>query len=250
MYVDEGGDSGLPPASQTTYFALSGVIVHELQWQEYIDSLIAFRRGIKKGFGLKMSEEFHAAAFINRPKKVVRIKRHHRLLMIRLFADHLATLPNLNVINIVVDERHKPPTYDVFAMAWRALIQRFENTISHRNFPGFANPDERGMIICDNTQSRLVTQLRKMRRFNMVPSQFGTGARSLPLQYLVEDATFRDSAHAYFIQAADLCAFLLYQYFVPSAYIRRKAARKYLLRLQPVLCTIAASRDPLGIVRL
>jgi hypothetical protein len=130
-----------------------------------------------------------------------------------------------------------------------ALIQRFENTISRGNFPGPKNAIEHGMLICDNTQGRLVTVLRKMRRYNMIPSQFGTGARSLPLQYLVEDATFRDSAHAYFIQAADLCAFLLYQRFAPSAYMKKNAGQNYFLRLGPILCRVASSGN-LGIVKL
>jgi Protein of unknown function (DUF3800) len=196
MYADESGDTGIPPNTQTRFFVLSGVVVHELHWQASLDSLISFRKGLKQTFGLKMSEEFHAAAFINHPKKVVRIKRNQRLQMIRLFADHLAAMPALNVVNVVVDKLGKHPQYDVFGNAWKTLIQRFENTIAYGNFPGPPNPDERGMLICDETQRRLVTVLRKMRRYNLIPSQYRTGARSLPLQYLVEDATFRNSAHS------------------------------------------------------
>src|SRR3712207_7335615 len=39
--------------------------------------------------------------------------------------------------------RSKAASYDAFEEAWQALIQRFENTMSHRNFPGPMNSDER-----------------------------------------------------------------------------------------------------------
>jgi hypothetical protein len=52
------------------------------------------------------------------------------------------------------------------------------------------------------------------------------------------------------VQAADLVAFLLYQFVCPSAYVKKKSAENYLKRLEPVLCKVASPRDPLGIVRL
>ncbi len=250
MYVDESGDCGLAD-SPTRYFVLSGLVIHELRWQACLESLIAFRQFLRDRFGLKLREEFHAAAFINRPGDLVRIRRHHRLTMIRLFAKCLADLSDLTVVNVVVDKSGK--TSDVFELAWRALIQRFENTISRRNFPGPANPDDRGIILCDHTDDRKLLRLtRRMRRYNPVPSQpgFGTAYRNIPLNYVIEDPSFRDSGHSYFIQAVDLAAFLLYQHFAPSSYVRRKSAQNYFLRLEPILCKHASSTDLLGIVRL
>jgi len=250
MYVDESGDCGLVN-SPTRYFVLSGLVVHELRWQACLDELISFRQFLRDRFGLKLREEFHAAAFINRPGELVRIKRHDRLAMIRQFADVLAGMTDLNVINVAADKHGK--TGDVFGTAWRALIQRFENTISRDNFPGPANPDDRGMVLCDHTDDKKLLQLlRRMRRYNPVPSQpgFGTTYRDIPLSYVIEDPSFRDSEHSYFVQAADLAAFLLYQYLAPSAYVRRKSGHNYFLRLQPILCMHASPRDPLGIVRL
>lgn len=252
MYVDESGDSGMNN-SPTRYFVLSGLIIHELRWQETLDKLIAFRRRMQHAFGLRLREEIHSAAMINHPGELVRIKRNDRLTIIRAFANEVAQLPDANVINIVVDKHNKPAGYDVFTMAWKALIQRFENTISHRNFRGPSNPDERGILFPDNTDNKKLTQLlRQMRRYNPVPNQphFGLGYRNIHLSRVVEDPNFRDSQHSYFIQSADLIAFLLYQQLAPSSYIRRKSARNYFNRLGPVLCKVASSRDPMGIVRI
>ena len=48
----------------------------------------------------------------------------------------------------------------------------------------------------------------------------------------------------------DLCAFLLYQELAPGAYMKKKAGQNYFSRLAPILCTVASTRDPRGIVWL
>jgi hypothetical protein len=252
MYVDGSGDAGLIN-SPSKYFTLSGIIIHELRWQTYLDQIIEFRKKIKSAFGFLMSDEIHAAVMINQPGALIRIKRNDRLTILRLFADELTKMPDLSIINVAVDKSNKLAGYDVFAMAWKALLQRFENTMKNHNFPGPSNPDERGMIFPDHTDDKKLTQLlRQMRRYNPIPNQkrFGIGYRDLLIRMLIEDPSFRESRHSYFIQAADLAAFLLYQYANPSAYMKRKSAQNYLKRLDPILCKQASPKDPLGIVWL
>lgn len=252
MYVDESGDVGME-RSPTRYFALTGLVLHELRWRECLNQLIAFRQRMREHFGLKLREELHSSQLITRPGSLLRIKRHDRLTIIRFFANQLASMADLNLINIVVDKQGKQQNYDVFGMAWRALIQRFENTISHRNFSGPANADDRGILLPDHTDNKkLVQLLRRMRRFNPVPNQqqHGIGYRDLSLGKIIEDPNFRDSRHSYFIPAADLAAYLLYQSVAPNAYIRKRGAKNYLTRLEPILCKVASPNDPLGIVRL
>ena len=252
MYVDESGDDGLAN-SPTRYYVLTGLVVHELRWRDYLEEIIALRRQFRQQFGLRLREEFHAAPMLTHPGGLSRIPKHQRLQMIRLYADHLARLPDINLINIVVDKQDKSPDFGVFDLAWKTLVQRFENTVSFHNFPGPQSPDERGVILCDHTQdSKLTRILRQMRRFNPVPSQqgMGTASRNLPLQYIIEDPVYRDSAHSYFVQAVDLAAFLLYQHLAPNAYMRDKGGKNYFNRLGPILCRVASKSDPEGIVRL
>lgn len=252
MYVDESGDCGILK-SPTCYFVLTGLIIHELRWRQYLEELITFRKMLKVRFGLKLREEFHAAGFLVRPGELARIKRNDRLAMVRAYADKLASLTDMSLINIVVDKDKKNPSFDVFNMAWCALIQRFENTISRHNFPGPSNSDEKGMIFCDHTDDKkLIQLLRQLHRYNPVPNQpiFGPGYRDLPLTYIIEDPSFRDSLHSYFVQAVDLVAFLLYQRLAPNIYMKRKSGQNYFNRLSPILCLHASSVDPHGIVHL
>ena len=253
MYVDESGDSGIT-ASPSRYFVLTGVVVHELRWHAYLEQIIEFRKRMRDKFGLRMSEEIHAAAWLTRPGNMTRIKRNDRLTIIRHFANELARMPELNLINIVIDKSDKDPEdYDVFSMAWKVLTQRFENTLSHRNFRGPVNQDERGIIFPDHTDDKKLTQLlRQMRRYNPIQNQpgFGLGYRDMPLKIIIEDPNLKSSEHSHFVQTADLAAFLLYQRIVPNTYMRRKSGHSYFKRLDPVLCKVASSTDPDGIVWL
>lgn len=251
MYVDESGDTGTTN-SPTRHFALSSLVVHELRWQAALQQLIEFRRRMRDQFGLLMTEEIHASGMINRPGQLVRISRNDRLTILRAFLDEITHLPDINVINVITD-KHPTDTSDmVFDRTWTALIQRFENTLSYHNFPGPANPDERGLIICDETDQRLNRLLRRMRRYNPVPHQsaYGKGYRDLRLKYIIEDPVHRDSKSTYFLQTVDTSAFFLYQALAPNSFIRRKGAKKYFLRLLPVLCTVATKDNRYGVVHL
>ena len=250
MYVDESGDVGMNN-SPTRYFVLTGIVLHELRWKDYLDQMLTFRQRMKLSFGLKMREEIHAAKFLTSPGDLQRIPRNDRLSILRYFAAEIASMPDLNVINIVVDKQGKPADYDPFDIAWKCLIQRFENTLSYRNFRGPANADERGMIFPDHTDDKKLSQLlRQMHRWNPTPNTGAAGYRNLRLKQIIEDPNFRESHRSHFVQAADLCAFLLYQRLAPNGYMRKKAGGNYFLQLDPVLCKVASNVDPHGIVRI
>jgi hypothetical protein len=252
MYIDESGDIGIA-GSPTRYFILSGIVFHELRWSSCLDQLQKFRKQMQQKYGLRLREEIHASAFINNPGKLSRLPKHMRLSILREFADELAKITDLNIINVVVDKSTKPVDYDVFSVAWRALIQRFENTMAYRNFRGPVNPDDKGMLFPDNTDVKKLTLLvRQMRRYNPVPHQpnFGIGYRNLTISNLIEDPNFRESSNSYFVQAADLTAFLLYQHLSPNSYMKNKSGGNYFLRLVPILCKVASKNDPFGIVWL
>jgi len=252
MYIDESGDDGIQD-SPTDFYILSGIVMHELRWRDCVSRIYDFRKRMKAKFGLRIREEIHAAHFVSRPGELQRIRKNDRLTILRHFVDEIANLPDIRVMNVVVDKRAKDPNTDVFSLAWRALIQRFENTICYRNFPGPANLDDRGMIFPDQTNlKKLRALVRRMRYYNPVPNDpsYGDGVRNLQLQYTIEDPNVRTSHDSFLIQAADTTAYFLHQRERPCTYIRRSGAYKYFERLDPVLCKVASRADPLGIVRL
>jgi len=252
MYVDESGDTAVVK-SPTDYFALSGLIIHESQWLDCMNQLVNFRKMVRDKFGMKLREEIHAGRMLTRPKELFRIPKHRRLAIIRLFAKEIANMQGVSVINILVKKKGKSPTYDTFDNAWKALFQRFENTLKNKNFPDQRSEFDKGLVIPDNTNNKkLKILLRKLRRYNPIPNnpEYGPGYRNIKLENIIEDPYFKDSRESYFIQAADIIAFLLYQYISPSKYIKSKNANKYFELLNPVLFKQASLKDPFGIVRL
>lgn len=250
MYVDESGDPGLVN-SPSPIFALSGVVVNEQHWMNTQLALRSFRQRMRSSFGLKLRDEIHSAKFITSPGELVRIRRNDRLTILRHFVNELAQLTHLSVINVVVDKTNKPATYDVYERAWQALIQRFQNTLSYSNFPEPIAVRECGTVYADGQPSaQLIKLFRKMRAYNPIPNQIGGGYRNLLMDRVLEDPSFRDSAHSLFIQASDLAAFLLYQRERPNGYMRKSGGQAYFKRLAPILCRQASPRDPDGIVRL
>src|SRR5215207_4620630 len=106
MYVDESGDTGLVN-SPTRYFCLSGIVVHESSWRDFLNALIAFRRTLRSVYDLPIRDEIHASEFINR-KKINR-PRFERLALLRNTLDEIAKLDYLSITNVVVDKATKQP---------------------------------------------------------------------------------------------------------------------------------------------
>lgn len=209
---------------------------------------------MKLAYRLRLRDEIHAQVMLGRAKgEYSHIPKGQRLAVIRAAAKQIGTMPDFNIINIVVDKSNKPVGYEVFEMAWKALIQRFENTINHRNFRGPQNADERGILFPDHTADKKLTRLlRSMRRWNPIPNQahLGHGYRNMALTRMVEDPNFRVSSDSYFIQTCDVASYLLKQWLEPSSYMKHKGGKNYFQLIAPALCTVAATNDPHGIVRL
>lgn len=250
MYVDESGDSGLQN-SPTANFVLSGITVHESRWRDLLNHLVAFRRTLRAVYGLPVRSEVHASEYIRSPP-APGIEKHQRLAILRNHLDELAKLDYISITHVVVRKAGKAPDYDVFDNAWRALLQRFDNTIGYGNFPGSHKADK-GLVVTDNTEGEKLRRLvRRIGVYNPIPNQAhaGPGFRDIPMVRLVEDAYSKDSRDSYMIQAADVCAYFLQQKLAPSSYIRRKGAQHHFDRLGPVLNKKASPANGFGIVYL
>lgn len=252
MYIDESGDPGVHANSPTRYFILSSIVFHELRWRDLLDNLVDFRRHLRNSKGLKLREEIHATDFINSPGELKRIKRHDRVDIMKQCIDWVASNTDISVTTVCVDKHNRHKENDVFEYAWTLLIQRFENTMRNKNFPGPANPDDRGMIFPDNTDGRkLKGLLRKLRHFNPVPnttSLYLGGYRNMNIRYIIEDPVLKDSQHSFFNQIVDVIAYSARQMYEPNKYMKKKGGHNFYKRLMPVLNTAASTKNKLGIV--
>ncbi len=108
------------------------------------------------------------------------------------------------------------------------------------------------MIFPDDTdQTKLKRLLGRTRRHDPSPDQVqvSAGYRDIPVDRIIEYPSFRDSAESYFVQVADLVAFLLYRSPQAPPCARRAGSRTFVAS-RHFLLTQAASSDQRGIVRL
>lgn len=249
MYVDESGDVGLNK-SPTKYFVLSAIVVHELRWRETLRSLVEFRRFLRDSKRLKLRDEIHCTELINKPGELKRIKRNDRLDIIKKCIDWLNNQNEINIFSVVVNKQNR--TDDIFELAWNALTMRFENTIRYNNFSGPRNPDDRGIILSDNTEGEKLRKLiRKMRHFNVIPNRkdiYSDGSRNVKLEYVIEDPIFRDSKNSFLHQMNDVLAYCVRQRYEPNAYMRKKGGTNFYKRLDNVVVKKVSSKNDFGIV--
>lgn len=251
MYVDESGDVGVDN-SPTRYFILSAIVIHELRWKQTLENLVEFRKFLRDTKGLKLREEIHCTELINKPGKLIRIKRNDRLDIIKKCIDWLNLQPDLNVFSVVIDKNNRND--DIFELAWNTLIMRFENTISNKNFRGPSNTDDRGIILSDNTEGTKLRRLvRKMRHYNTIPNKTGIynpGYRNIKINSVIEDPVLRDSQYSFLHQMNDVLAYCIKQKYQSNTYMKKKGGDKFYKRLDNVTVKMVTSKNNYGIVEI
>jgi len=251
MYVDESGDTGTLN-SPTHYFILSGIVFHELRWNQILTELVAFRRLLRESKGLKLRDEIHSTDLINHPGELIRIKRNDRLDIIKKCIDWLDCQHDISVFSVIVDKHNT--SHDVFEKAWNALVMRFENTIRYKNFRGPQNADDRGIILSDNTDGQKLTKLiRKMRHYNSIPNDKGFytgGFRNIKLQYVIEDPIMKDSKNSFIHQMNDVLAYCVRQKYEPNAYMKKKGGHNFYKRLSKVSLKVVSNKNDFGLVEI
>ena len=246
MYVDESGDTGVN-GSNTDYFILSGIVMHELDWNNLFSDFHEFRKQINQKYKFKVRDEFHAVVMVNGNKSENNnLEKNERLMILRNTIDWIASKQELSLLTVIVKKYGFSSKEEVFELAWKTLIQRFENTLEKRNFNGTKNATDKGIIIADNTDVDSIRKIyRKMHVINPIPSYFG-GFRNLPIQFVIEDPVFKDSKQSYFVQLADITAYFTMQYLSPNKFVKRQGAKKYFERLEPIIIKQASPSDKFG----
>jgi hypothetical protein len=249
MYVDESGDCGVS-GSTSEMFLLSGLVVHESCWNATHAGIHKLRDHLYEKYQFPQEHELHAAEYINHPGFFATTSLHRRYQLlrdtVRFQSEKLSEYVRL--IHVVYQKKGHTKE-EVFEKSWNALIQRFENTIAHGNFPHSQNFNESGLIITDRTQAdKLKRNTQAKRRQNLLLGK--KGYYDLPRTHVVEYPMQVDSKNSGFVQLCDTNAYLLKQQETPTKRARRHGAHKFFKILSPILCTAASNADSQGIVRL
>lgn len=245
LYVDESGDPGKHNQYSSKHFILSGLIVSFEDWQKNLDDFIQYRSLLKKKYGLLLRTELHASELI-RVNKTLEYRRIRKKDRIAILKDLSVQIPNIFsdsiIINICLKKKEHPHLDEFQTLAWSRMIQRYENFLQRKNY-------SKGIIISDDTNEPLVRlRLRKMRRYNPIPSKY-SGYNNIPVSHIIEDVFMRNSKHSYFLQVVDIIAHLLYRHEYPKGSLKKHQIEKAFECFESLLLKKASASDPLGIVR-
>lgn len=255
-YYDESGDDGYP-SSSSNLFALSGLYLHYLRWQDVFDDFKDFRRDLKNRHGFHVDQEMHVNHFLKgkQPFDQYGYSLATRIDIVTEFCDAIGSL-DVRIVNVVINKPPiQDPGYDVLDTAVKYSIQRIENDLDPQR-----NPDERFLFITDEGRVGTMRKTaRRIRRYNPIPSVIRPGTTyQQPIESLIEDPLPKDSAESYFIQMADVIAYVVYLYVglqtgnatIPNRLqpaVDRQVVIDWMDELRPSLNTAAASGDPYGV---
>lgn len=188
MYVDESGDPGNSQYS-SQHFILSGLIIHQDDWKSNLEQLKILRGHLKETYNLNRRTEIHASE-IFRVQKIEEYKRIRKSNRIKLLKEYIYQIPvifnNAKILNICIDKQQHQDK-DIFNLAWKRLIQRYETYLK--------NMKDKGIIIADDTDSKKLMALqRQMRVYNPLPSSYNYGYYNAVLEpILLKEASRNDT---------------------------------------------------------
>lgn len=219
----------------------SALVVPANHWLDAFSIVKDWRKKIRVTDGIFLGAELHATNFVSGRGRISprTVPKGRRCQIFRECLEMLANNDHLSLFNVVLSRRD---------WAFERLVNRINRTMREW--------DSQAVLICDEGNEAGYTKLlRKMSVHNPIPSQFGiwrdTGKtyRNIPLDRIIEDPFFRDSARSYFIQLADFCAYALLRREREIASKNRYDLHKAFKRLEPICFKAANRRDPFGVIR-
>lgn len=240
LYVDESGDSGISLASPVQHFLLAGLVVDAVDLQPLLGDLHHFRQHLAAKYGLLLSEEIHASAFISSPGPVARISLNDRLRILLECVDWCRQRADLQLLTVGMDKR-QATTNTVFQDVWRQLLLLFDAHLAHADPAG----PTQGLVFCDNTDGTKLTNLmRAMQRPATAPGVVPVPA----LHHLIGDPVLWDSRTSYLHQLVDVAAYFAKQLLEPNRRVHDKGAHRYFNRLNPINALLRQQRPGIWLV--
>jgi len=194
VYVDESGDPGINN-SPTASYILSGLKIPAEHWHDAQARLLSFRHRMRDHLGLKLSAEIHAAEFLGGAKTFLGLEARQRLRVALWLLRELGEVPGLSCHSVACLKQSQP---EPMKACWQHLAADLTSSSSGPM-----------LFVADMGEAEAIKQAISAFR-SAHPSQ----------ALIIEDPFHRDSRHSYFLQAADLVAYLQRQRHHPNALFR------------------------------
>lgn len=200
-YFDESGDSGPVSRSPTKFFVLACILIPETAWLENLNTLIEFRKTLRRRYGIPLNSELKAN-HVRRGRGALKALGWSRARRAKMF-EYLLYLQNrkmtLSTFAVAIDKSKLQAGRDARAVAWQYTLQRVDTFCRKNESLACLFPDAgHGYFI-----RRMV---RRLRRHQQIEGRFG-GLLNIEAERIVEDPNERDSQDSYFVQMADWNAY-------------------------------------------
>jgi len=246
MYVDESGDPGRS-TEPTPAFVLAGLIVPGNRWNQTEAAILKLRRDLNAQYGLKLRDEMRGSNIMKSGPGPM----DARVAMIETALQRIGKLPDVKILLTVVRKKSLPPETDVFRAGWAAHLARFDAWLARTNQNRPPEKSTPGFIVSDDTHggqlNKLVRGLRKERPVRVTRGMWWwkrTEVINRPLRYVIEDPQRKDSRQSLLIQAADLCAYAVYQTEKPHGAVREhKGMTRFMKALAPAIDRTGGTDD-------
>jgi len=242
-YIDESGDDGHNVAI-TRHFTLSGIILADSNWKVFLDRIKAFRKGLKRDFGLTLKSDLRATDLWKNSGDFKKLNLNYadRARIFRRTAEFLRYSQEVFILTVSINKSSPqlPSTGKIGEIAWTMFLQRFENWL--------VTKQELGIVVNDEGHEKMTRMLsRKMRVYNPIPSHYG-GYYQSPLVKIIEDPFSRHSQYSYLVQLADMSAYLARLRHDHTLWQAKWGIHKLYKRIKPRYILEASKKDNYGFV--
>lgn len=190
--------------------------------------------------GIRMKSEMHSTDWLGGKGALARhpVTKPKRATLYEFFLAGIAMIPGAQLMNAAVPAAEQERAFEF-------LLNRIN--VNMRVAGSSA------VIFCDEGKSYDSIR-RKLGVFNYIPSQLGGWApgevsKNIPVDRILEDIVYRDSARSIFIQAADACAYALLRRERPIPAKTALGLDRSFFILERIMVKQAFRRDPHGIIR-
>ena len=242
-YVDESGDDGHNVAI-TRYFTLSGIILADSNWRIFLEKVKAFRKGLKRDFGLTLKADLRATDLWKNSGDFRKLNLNYadRARIFGRTAEFLRSSQEVAILTVSIDKGSPQlqSTVKISEFAWTMFLQRYENWLVARQ--------ELGIIVNDEGHEKMTRMLsRKMRVYNPIPSHYG-GYYQAPVVKIIEDPFSRHSHDSYFVQLADISAYLARLRHNHTPWQAKWGIHKLYKKIKPRYMLEASRKDNYGFI--
>lgn len=236
VYIDDSADERI--------CVFSALAVRDDCWNDAFRQIREFRCLLRQIDGIYIYKEFHAWKFVSGRGQIADrvVPKWRRCEIFKQSLQLLAQMQGVHLFNSLASPKKK-------FMAYERLLNRIHRAL--QEWDSFA------ILIVDQGSETEYTRLtRQLRVYNPIPSKYGeweeTGTRykNIPIERIIEDPFFKDSAMSYWIQMVDFCSYALLRYEHPLESKMKYGLHEAFPLLEPILMKKANPNDRFGVVRI